>query len=597
MKLKMHYHRLFLLGVVAVAAALGCDTERPQGTSTPDPTPTSTDTGSVRPRDAGSDARGGTSVVRRQKTSRYPKKSPFWKVLSKAPPGSGRHSDAWYSWGPARFVLEATVATAASVPLQRTVSYASVQSSLCKADPNRSCEVSDILASRETRAYKIEQLEGAVSEPTRAVAMANCAGRVDKIIDKMSDALAKKSGVMVIGYVEGQHVFRDSDVGDPWRNFHPFTVIRADKEEGLLVLDSAETAPFVYQVIRDKVCTFLAAPQAGDLRFAEPPPETPRYGLNVWTVKATTAPKAPDRRRRPPTPPTPTPPRPTDPDAGAPPRPSDPDPSTPSCESTVGLLAAGGVDLGTFALPAGEREAKLFTFPSEPRHLGKLLEPRPGLLGIAVSLESGHSNSRWLDDVERRCEVRSARCSDGTADCFVHGCYGQDFWKVVYDAASTRSATDWAKPLAERFRCAGAHAEDRKRWEIMGVIRFVQEIKYNCDDIGRAHNLLPPAEILAYRYGDCDSKSLLSANLLALLGYRAAVIVMEQYNHAVLGVVDGDMRWVSGGPRYVGPDGRSYIATEVTTPGWEPGDPLHPAAYFRLKNQQGRSIVYPIGAE
>jgi hypothetical protein len=96
------------------------------------------------------------------------------------------------------------------------------------------------------------------------------------------------------------------------------------------------------------------------------------------------------------------------------------------------------------------------------------------------------------------------------------------------------------------------------------VISFVQNIPY--DRPGGALDLFPPLGTIAYRYGDCDSKSLLLYEILEKMNVDCAMFWSNRYSHAMLGVC------LPTRGTYKTYAGKKYYFLETTYPGWHIGE-------------------------
>ena len=511
---------IFPLALAAILAAViwaSCDKPRgPGNTGTSDPTAVDTTpppppaTTSARA-DAGR-RRPPTPTAQTPGASRYPRNSPVWEFLNKARPTLGQLDNVWFVSGAPRFVIENTLATAASVSLERGVSPESVQQEFCQRDKRRSCEVADILQFDAGTEYKLEQVEGLVNVATREEAVANCKGRVEGIIDSMAGTIRKRRGVIVVGYAKG--AFVDAEYGGTKeRDFHPFTVVTADRTRGIDVLDSAELEPLLYHIKKDKLCEFLAAPVAGDLRFTQPPPDTLKWGINVWRV-IETVPK---------------------------PKPN--------------VTPDGFLDCGLFAVPPDNR-----TNLREVRLTG-LPTPERVVLRIAVSDAAASEHSRWLDAIQPGCSP-----AEGGDPC-----NRQIFESVL--AGAVRSS-EWMDPLALLIRRCGRGAKNPKEWEALAAMRLVQEVGYSSrSERSQILGFHSPAEKLARQaQGYCHTQALLGAVLLKKLEKRSGVLESGYPStHSAMLISTEDYK--SGGRnRVAGPDGRQYLVTEVERKGHNPGD-------------------------
>jgi hypothetical protein len=100
--------------------------------------------------------------------------------------------------------------------------------------------------------------------------------------------------------------------------------------------------------------------------------------------------------------------------------------------------------------------------------------------------------------------------------------------------------------------------------KVQFVITFVQNITYGRP--GGALDLFPPIGTLAYRYGDCDTKSLLLYVILEKMGIDCAMLWSFNYKHAMLGIK------VSARGNYLNTNGKKYYFLETTYPNWNIGD-------------------------
>ena len=100
--------------------------------------------------------------------------------------------------------------------------------------------------------------------------------------------------------------------------------------------------------------------------------------------------------------------------------------------------------------------------------------------------------------------------------------------------------------------------------KVQFVITFVQNITYGRP--GGALDLFPPIGTLAYRYGDCDTKSLLLYVILEKMGIDCAMLWSFNYKHAMLGIK------VSARGNYLTTNGKKYYFLETTYPNWNIGD-------------------------
>ncbi|MDG2343178.1 MAG: hypothetical protein P8L23_01225 [Flavobacteriales bacterium] len=75
-----------------------------------------------------------------------------------------------------------------------------------------------------------------------------------------------------------------------------------------------------------------------------------------------------------------------------------------------------------------------------------------------------------------------------------------------------------------------------------------------------------PVEFMSNFKGDCDTRSVLCFMILDKFGYDVAVLVSEQYGHAILGI-----NLNTGGGDYIKHKGKRYYVWETTATGFEAG--------------------------
>jgi hypothetical protein len=113
------------------------------------------------------------------------------------------------------------------------------------------------------------------------------------------------------------------------------------------------------------------------------------------------------------------------------------------------------------------------------------------------------------------------------------------------------------EPLAALFQARRKDAKlDAERAASL-VVTFVQNIHYERPK-DQPFEILPPANVVAEKRGDCDSKSLLAHLLLRELGIDSVMISSTAHAHAMLGIAipTPGKRFSFGG--------RTYAFTELT---------------------------------
>lgn len=96
------------------------------------------------------------------------------------------------------------------------------------------------------------------------------------------------------------------------------------------------------------------------------------------------------------------------------------------------------------------------------------------------------------------------------------------------------------------------------------VISLIQNMRYEIPKINN-FEVLSPVLALGYKYGDCDTKTLLMLITLRKLGIDCIHLESHVYTHAMLGIhvpATGD---------YFDYQGKAYYFVETTSPGWEIG--------------------------
>jgi hypothetical protein len=106
--------------------------------------------------------------------------------------------------------------------------------------------------------------------------------------------------------------------------------------------------------------------------------------------------------------------------------------------------------------------------------------------------------------------------------------------QCVYEELA-REGQDSLKPLAELFRKRVRDAKLDALGAAQLVVTFVQEIDYRIPG-DEPFGVFPPSLVVKFRWGDCDSKSLLGQMLLAAVGVDSVLISSQVHKHTMLGV-------------------------------------------------------------
>lgn len=136
-------------------------------------------------------------------------------------------------------------------------------------------------------------------------------------------------------------------------------------------------------------------------------------------------------------------------------------------------------------------------------------------------------------------------------------------WGEVYKRVFYQSF-DKIKPILLGFNKIFADQKLGNRDKVYFIISFVQNIPY--DRPGGALDLFPPLGTIAYRFGDCDSKSLLLYVILERMSIDCAMFWSDYYKHAMLGLAvpsRGEFKVYAG---------KKYYFLETTYPGWHIGE-------------------------
>ena len=136
-------------------------------------------------------------------------------------------------------------------------------------------------------------------------------------------------------------------------------------------------------------------------------------------------------------------------------------------------------------------------------------------------------------------------------------------WAEVYRRVYNHSFPQM-KSILEGFNRIFLEEDFDARDKIYFMITFVQNIKY--DRPGGTLDLFPPLGTIAYRFGDCDSKSMLLYVILEKMNVDCAMLWSYHYKHAMLGIK------VSGRGDFLTANGKKYYFLETTYPNWDIGE-------------------------
>jgi len=474
-------------------------------------------------RAAGAEVKGtarAASIIGRE-TSHYPAQSPFWDVAESAVDVAGLKAPAFrFAWGDTRWHAEGAVAMAASVALQEFVGLGDTHRRFCPGQA--ACNMIDF-ESKPAERFAVRRLFPLPSALSRDIGIDRCRSGLPGFRDQLRQALQMSKGVVLAVYrpnafaPRGSHIQNDS--------IHMFALYGLDAQGGILLRDSADRVPFTYRVREGRECEALTVPRAFEVDHARDHYEN--WALSAWIVES---------RRVDPLPiPAPTPA----------PFPS-PQPQPVPSEDLPGVIGQDPFDMGTFRVPLSAGISSRLVFET----LGGAPARMRLMTGIAgpitaesrqflVRLESDWGVARVGNAFTYRREAAGDPLSDAYRKLGRSDRTRLDALAACFDAATRRLGKD-------------------RRWLAVSVIRYVQNIPYDLvreDSLG----IRTPVEVVA-KGGDCDSKSLLAAVLLQILGFRTVVLTNDRLSHAVLGVS------IQASGAYIAVDGARYALVECTTP-------------------------------
>ena len=126
--------------------------------------------------------------------------------------------------------------------------------------------------------------------------------------------------------------------------------------------------------------------------------------------------------------------------------------------------------------------------------------------------------------------------------------------------AMTDASGDALKPLVALFRdYAKEHRLNTEQVANL-VVTFVQQIHYERPK-DQPFEILPPANVVAEKRGDCDSKSLLAHLILREFGIESVMLSSRAHGHAMLGIAIP-----APGKHQFNFGGHTYAFTELTAP-------------------------------
>lgn len=536
--------KLSLLAVVGLMSVLGCRKEEPS------PSPPTIAIDETPPSPAPSAPGGGQKTIGVER-SRYGNQHKVFSLLSIAP---GIPEDViqpplfWFTWSNVYEYSHATFAMAEAVATGEPVPPGTMAARYCPGVPV--CEIADYVSSqgRASPARALFRRSGTREYPSRDEARQACEKERLALTREWQSLLGKGGGAVVALYLrDGFEDFPESQLSTT--PTHLFAMRGVGRDGSLYLADGADRAPIVYKLPADKICEAMTAPFT--IALGAPT----GIGNSWWTGAFVVAPLA--------TPPTPSPlpspepsPRPTASSRPPAPFPSSTTPPTVTTAtaprpSVPGTPGSDPFDLGVYNAP-------LSYSPTWPLRVRSLKETPSGLdLRIGVAPDTAKAMGQWLNAYERRCNVQPTGANFFRSTCnnvlgTAYGLVGKREWEEIGQ-------------LAARFEEARKSNHASREWLLRAVIRFVQSIPYEIiyeDPMG----VRAPLSVLSRHAGDCDSKSLLAAVLLANLGWKTAVIESRSRTHAILGVAGSG---ISGGSHHA--EDLDWLMVESTAI-WEPGD-------------------------
>lgn len=160
--------------------------------------------------------------------------------------------------------------------------------------------------------------------------------------------------------------------------------------------------------------------------------------------------------------------------------------------------------------------------------------------------------------------------------------------------ADLSAVTSYYRPYCEQIAIQllqqlAIEGTDSRRNRIELAMKFVQDIPYGVPNLDESERyfggLLTPPEVMLYRYGDCDSKSVLFAGILSFMIDPDDIVFLRCPDHVLTGI--------SGQPEkgqfyVIGlEDGKKYILAETAGPGrvgWgNPGTNFQSGKQYRIE--------------
>lgn len=137
--------------------------------------------------------------------------------------------------------------------------------------------------------------------------------------------------------------------------------------------------------------------------------------------------------------------------------------------------------------------------------------------------------------------------------------YSEGYYKMLYDNDS-----EVFDRIAELFKEITSEEELSSMDTINLIISMVQNIEYEIPKITE-FEVLSPVLCMNYRYGDCDTKTLLLLVILRKIGVDCIHLQSGIYSHAMIGIN------VPSTGDYIKYKGIKYYFLETTYPGWDIG--------------------------
>lgn len=224
-----------------------------------------------------------------------------------------------------------------------------------------------------------------------------------------------------------------------------------------------------------------------------------------------------------------------------------------------------GVDLGLASFPPAAPEASATKFAWRDKRLD------PSVYRARYAL--GTEEQTAINDAHQALAKRVKFKDQGNGNFRWTPPPGCDAKMQCIFEALAEDSRDELAPLAARFKARVREAKLDAVQSVELAMSYVQAIPYEIPK-DRPFGLLPPALVVSYKKGDCDSKALLLLMLLDSLGIESVMLTSDAHRHSMLGVA------IPAQGTKITHEGRSYMFVETTAKnapiGWISKDLLKP---------------------